>query len=220
MSYKPNPEEVKSFVYPAVAGHEAVPVPQAWMEDDSPAGDHAPNLEEIAAAARAAGKAEAEARLQAGQQQQIDQLRQSIARAVEEFAEARQQYFQRAESEVVHLALAIARKILHRESQIDPMLLAGLVRSALEQLDSTSETVLHVHPSVAADWQHFFAAQPRHERIPSVMADAAVARQSCRIETSVGSTIINIDSQLGEIERGFFDLLAGEEEPKSRGAVQ
>ena len=222
-SFNPNPDQVTSFEYPVIPGKEAVPTARAWMQEDAPS-EAQQSPDEIAAVARAEGRAEgsadAEARLSAAQQQQLAQLRQMIAQAVEEFAEERRLYFQRAESEVVRLSMAIARRILHRESQIDPMLLAGLVRSALEQLDSTSETVLHVHPSVAADWQHFFASQPGRERMPSVMADASVDRQSCLLESTVGTTEINIDSQLSEIERGFFDLLAGEASPKNSGAVQ
>jgi flagellar assembly protein FliH len=42
----------------------------------------------------------------------------------------REQYFVRAEAEIVQLALAIAAKILHREAQVDPMLVATLVRMA------------------------------------------------------------------------------------------
>ena len=48
----------------------------------------------------------------------------------------RQNYYRRIEGEVVELALAIARKILHREVQIDPHALAGIVRVTLEKLDT------------------------------------------------------------------------------------
>ncbi len=34
---------------------------------------------------------------------------------------------------MVRLALAIARKVLHREAQMDPLLLAGVVRVALDR---------------------------------------------------------------------------------------
>ena len=46
----------------------------------------------------------------------------------------------------MQLALSIARKILHREAQLDPLLLAGIVRVALEKIDGATEVVLRVHP--------------------------------------------------------------------------
>ena len=49
----------------------------------------------------------------------------AIAAAVTEFARQRTDYFRRVESEAVRLALSIARKVLHREAQMDPLLLAG-----------------------------------------------------------------------------------------------
>ena len=47
----------------------------------------------------------------------------------------------------MQLALAIARKILHREAQVDPLLLAGMVRVALEKIESHTKVSVRVHPA-------------------------------------------------------------------------
>ena len=61
-----------------------------------------------------------------------------------QFTRDRASYFQKVEGEVVQLALGIARKILHREAQLDPLLLAGIVRVALEKIDgATGVDVAH-----------------------------------------------------------------------------
>src|SRR5208282_989158 len=116
------------------------------------------------------------------------QHRTEIGRALHEFALERQNYYRRVEGEVVDLALAIARKILHRETQIDPHALAGIVRVTLEKLDIGTKVSLHVHPQEAADWRHYFACQVEGVPTPDVHEDPAIAPGECRIETSLGST--------------------------------
>ncbi len=50
---------------------------------------------------------------------------------------------------MVRLALAIARKVLHREAQLDPLLLAGVVRVALDQMQAGSRVLLRTSPDAA-----------------------------------------------------------------------
>jgi flagellar assembly protein FliH len=134
--------------------------------------------------------------------------REQISHALHEFALERQNYYRRIEGEVVELALAIARKILHRETQLDPHALAGIVRVTLEKLDTGTKVSLHVHPREAADWRHYFACQMEGVPTPDVHEDPAIAPGECRIETSLGSTEVGLQSQLKEIETGLLDLLA------------
>jgi flagellar assembly protein FliH len=131
-----------------------------------------------------------------------------VARALHEFAGERKDYYHRIEGEVVALALAIARKILHREVQIDPQALAGIVRVTLEKLDNGTKVDVRVHPREATDWRHYFACQMGDAPAPEVHEDAALAPGECRIETSMGSTDVGLETQLKEIETGLLDLLA------------
>ncbi len=134
--------------------------------------------------------------------------RDQIGDVLQEFALERQNYYRRIEGEVVQLALAIARKILHRETQLDPHALAGIVRVTLEKLDTGTKVSLHVHPKEAADWRHYFACLMEGAPAPDVHEDPAIAPGECRIETSLGSTEVGLQSQLKEIETGLLDLLA------------
>jgi flagellar assembly protein FliH len=136
--------------------------------------------------------------------------------ALRGFAVERQNYYRRIEREVVQLALAVARKILHREAQLDPNVLAGIVRVTLEKLETGTKVNLHVHPREAADWRHYFACQMENVPTPEVFEDPAVAPGECRIETSLGSTEVGLETQLKEIETGLLDLLA--ERPGATGS--
>ena len=152
---------------------------------------------------------------QAGQQQVRSELdaalaknRGEIGRALDQFAVERHDYYRRIEGEVVELALAIARKILHREVQIDPQVLAGIVRVTLEKLDAGTRVKLLVHSQEAADWRRYFACQAEDMPAPEIREDPALAPGECRIETSLGATEIGLATQLKEIETGLLDLLA------------
>jgi len=138
----------------------------------------------------------------------LAQQRARIGRALQEFGLERQNYYLRIEGEVVELALAIARKILHRELQIDPHALAGIVRVTLEKLDTGTKVNLRVHPKEVTDWRHYFACQPEDVPAPDIHEDPAIPAGECRIETSLGSTEVGLESQLKEIETGLLDLLA------------
>jgi len=131
-----------------------------------------------------------------------------IAEALAEFTVERQGYYRRVEREVVQLALAIARKILHRETQLDPYALIGIVRVTLEKLDVGTKVILHVPPKEAAEWRHYFACQTEGLPAPEVREDPALESGACRIETSLGTTDVGFDSQLKEVEAGLLDLLA------------
>jgi flagellar assembly protein FliH len=153
------------------------------------------------------GLAQGQARERAAAAAQITLLRQSIETALEHFKKQRETYFSRVESEVVRLALAIARKILHREAQMDPLLLAGMVHVALEKFDSGTKVRLRASPGEILIWQeHFLQAAGAHLS-PELIGDPTLAPGECALETEVGSTQVSLGSQLKEIEQGFFDLL-------------
>ena len=134
--------------------------------------------------------------------------REQVAQALQQFALERQNYYGRVEGEVVKLALAIARKILHREVQIDPQALAGIVRVTLEKLDTGTKVNLRVNPHEASAWRHYFGSRVEDVAAPDIHEDPTVASGECRIETSLGTTEIGLESQLKEIETGLLDLLA------------
>jgi flagellar assembly protein FliH len=94
---------------------------------------------------------------------------------------------------------------MHRESQIDPQLLAALVRHELDQLDTATSVRLVVSPDALAYWNEAASSMPRKVE---VIADRTVASGTLRMETALGSTSIDFEHELKEIECGFFDLLS------------
>lgn len=154
------------------------------------------------------GFSEGQAKARTDADKQVAEIRDSVAAALKDFVRARQDYFAHLETEVVQLALSIARKILNREAFVDPMLLAGLVHVALDKMGQESHTRLRAHPSQIAAWREHFQRNLGNRIPPELIGDDSLAPTQCVLETELGSTEISLEGHLKEIEQGFFDLLA------------
>jgi len=157
-------------------------------------------LEDVRRTARSETRAEAEREF-------VDRLaleRVSIAQLTEQFAKERLRYFAAVEAEVVKLSLAIAARVLHREAKMEPLILSGAVRVALEQIQGNGEAILHVPESDAGVWRERFNVGATVLRIAP---DSHLQTGTCLLETPVGTVNFGLEVQLEEIERGFFDLL-------------
>jgi flagellar assembly protein FliH len=131
------------------------------------------------------------------------------AELIESFSTERDRYLQAVEHEVVDLALAVAARILRREAQMDPLLLTGAVRVALGQLSASTQVRLRVPAAELEMWTASVALFPNLPVKPTVLAGEGMRLGDCAIETELGSVDLGIRSQLGEIERGFFDRAGG-----------
>jgi flagellar assembly protein FliH len=173
-----------------------------------------PDPEALYATRLEADTAKVVAQCKAEAAREAQRVRSVVSQAVAEFVHERQDYFQRAESEVVQLAVAIARRIIHRETQVDPMLLASVVRYELQQLDAGTEVRLLVPPASLGRWQEAVAEMAQ---TVAVEADKTLVGDAVRIETALGSRAVDFEGELKEIERGFFDLLSLRSAPDPTG---
>jgi flagellar assembly protein FliH len=160
------------------------------------------------------GLAEGDARARAAFEKSLADFRGSLSETLRQFVVQREEYFQRVEAEVVQLALSIARKILHREAQIDPLLLTGIVRVALDTLNQGTHVRLRANPQEVLFWRDYFTQATDIAPPPELIGDASLNAGCCVFETDLGSTRISMETQLKEIEQGFLDLL--EHRPRVR----
>jgi flagellar assembly protein FliH len=178
-------------------------------ESETPPAPEAASLATAGQArARELGREEGRAEARKNFDEQLAQERSAIAAALAQFTRDRGAYYTKLEKEVVQLSLAIARKILHREAQVDPLLLAGIVRVALEKIEGATGVALRVHPRVAADWQRYLASRMDPGDLPGIVEDSGLEPERCVLETSMGTAQLGVEVQLKEIEQGFMDLLA------------
>ena len=222
---------VESFEYPACPNAPRVPAWDGWVEaEEDPAEESSSdggvraggrvasaNFEErLAEETRQAFESGRERGREEGRRAEREALapaaaaeaerrRRQTAELAENLARERDRYLHAIEQEVVRLALAVAARILRREAQMDPLLLTGAVRVALGQLAATSEIRLRVPAKEADLWKETIALLPKLTVKPLVVTDESMLLGECAIESKVGTVDLGIRSQLGEIERGFFD---------------
>jgi flagellar assembly protein FliH len=207
------PAGVATFEYqeagalePATGG--AALADRAMAQPRSPGQVTAPELELKLAEARVGGIQQGLQQAQQSFEAEFAKERAKMAAAIRSFVVETGQYYSRAEVELVGLSLAIAAKILHRESQVDRMLVAALVKVALDKLRHGTTATVRVRPEEVSDWNRYFEGGHKGEIKVEVIADASVEAHDCVLETQLGSTRLGLDAQLKEIEQGFFDLLA------------
>ena len=209
--------DVESFVY-RNTGAELAGAKQGAGQDAStskPGADSAPRISEhelnkLMSEARAEGGREGERQARAIFEQELAKQRQQLMQAIAAFEQERQQYYSKVEVELVHFALAIAARILHREALVDRMVVAGLVKVTLEKLQQGTKAIVRVRPEEAEGWRNYFRGNDHLE----IVEDSSLEPRACKLETELGATEMGLEAQLKEIEQGFFDLLAQRPQPK------
>ena len=183
---------------------------EGHMEEQAATMERQVNLREEEAvlrldAARREARAESRQEWEEELQERVALERVRVLRACEVFGKERARYFADVEAEVVKLALAIAARVLHREAKLDPLLLAAAVRVVLEKVADNSTMELRVPVDEVERWRSVISAQ--EEARVQLVGDERLGAGECVIETSVGRVELGVNTQLEEIEKGFFDLL-------------
>ena len=178
------------------------PLPaRAPAVDASPSGDQDEAKKELYQRGFSEGRNIGHEQAAAELQPVMDRLSRSLA----DLATVRSKVRKTAEADLLKLAIAIARRVLHRELTLDPGSIEGLIRVALEKLESRELCRVRVHPDqepVIRTLLARFSAAPV-ELIP----DPTLQCGDVLFETAHGTLDGSIEAQLQEIERGFADRL-------------
>ncbi|MEX2262729.1 MAG: FliH/SctL family protein [Bryobacteraceae bacterium] len=131
----------------------------------------------------------------------VEEAVQRLAQTAADLAQLKPKLRLEAERDLVRLAVAIARRVLRRELTVDREALLGIVKAALERMNSREVQRIRVHPEMAP-----VLRQQAELAGMEIVADGSLERGGALIETTHGGLDAGIESQLGEIERGFADL--------------
>lgn len=135
--------------------------------------------------------------------QQLATLLPALGEVIREIRHAKQIWLSHWEKQAVHLAAAIAGKVVRREIARDPAIPMTLLREALELAAGTSHVRIHLD---AADRQ---TLGPQIETLiqemsglgsVEIVADAKVRPGGCRVETRFGVIDQQVEVQLARIE--------------------
>jgi flagellar assembly protein FliH len=158
------------------------------------------------AAAYQKGFREGEAKAHAAAVEEVQAAVLRMTKSVADAAALRPRLRQQAESDVVQLALAIARKVLRREMSVDPSAMQALVKVALEKLERQEIGRVYVHPRQAEAVRA--ALDSYGARAVEVVAEVAKDEGYLVFETNSGRLDASVSAQLEEIERGLADRVA------------
>jgi len=160
--------------------------------------------EKRAREARETGRAEGEAQARAQAQEEVRATIERLAIAIAEIDQYRGQLLRQTETDAVRLSIAIARRVLRRELTVDPSAIEGLVRAALERLQSQEGCRVRMHPDFVPALRDCVERMGMESKV-EIIPDAAQEPGAAVFEMSRGSLNASIDSQLKEIERGLAD---------------
>ena len=129
-----------------------------------------------------------------------------LGRTLSDLSSLRPRIRGEAEKDLLKLAIAIARRVLHRELTLDPESIEGLIKVALDKLQSRELCRVRVHPDQEAALKSSLERFSNSQNI-ELLADPTLQCGDVLFETSHGTLDASIESQLREIERGFADRL-------------
>jgi flagellar assembly protein FliH len=147
--------------------------------------------------------------LAAGRQQAEEQFRpalQGLAETLESLARLRENIREETIQDLVHLAVSIAARVIHREVAVDPDALGGLIQAAFTKLQSREVNRVRMHPALEPLVRKLLE-QAGAPKILAVMADPNLKPAEVVFETSQGVLDASVETQLREIERGLIDKL-------------
>ncbi len=161
------------------------------------------NMQRRVAEARSEGEAAVRAQAQA----QVQPLLGQLAKSIQDIAELRAKLRHEAETDLIKLSLAIAKKVLHREVSVDSEALSGIVRVAMEKIRLQDVLCVRINPQHHAVIQQMIGRLSHGSKV-ELIADARQPVGGVVIETTRGEFDASLDTQLAEIERGLVDRLA------------
>jgi flagellar assembly protein FliH len=135
--------------------------------------------------------------------QELTSLRPALQRAVQEIRDAKQAWLQHWEKSAIHVAAAIAARLIRRELSRDPQIAITLVREALELAAGSAQLKIRLNPADHANL-HGQVQSVARELAPlaetELIADPHVTPGGCRVETRFGVIDQQFESQLARIE--------------------
>lgn len=138
---------------------------------------------------------------------EFDEKMKAASRAIENAASHKSRLRQEAERDVVSLALAVARRIVRRQIQVDEEAILGLVKAAFDNASLREITQVRVHPQFVAVVQKHLQSVGAPVSI-QLTGDASLELGGVILETARGCLDASADTQLDEIGRGFADAMS------------
>jgi flagellar assembly protein FliH len=170
--------------------------------------DHEAHLAALEREAFAKGFAQGERAGEEAAGQRGEAMLHRITQTLGELTTVRAEMIRQTERQMVHLALAIARRILQREVSLNPDLLLAMARVALERLGDSARVTVRLHPEDYAATGAAKVSELAGSNV-TIVADSRLSRGACAVESDMGLLEVGVDAQLLEVGRALIGDDAG-----------
>jgi flagellar assembly protein FliH len=164
---------------------------------------------------RAQGKAQALAEAMKTEGAKLAELVKALSAGLEEVNRMRLTLESDARENLLMLAVAIARKVTHREGKLDSAVVEANVHSAIQMLQTRTRVRLSIHPDqrdlIESLLPQLKLKWPTMQHV-EIVDDVAVRPGGCRVESASGQINAELDEQI--------DRIASELVPQREGATQ
>lgn len=134
---------------------------------------------------------------------QLATLLPALRQVVREIHSAKQAWLEHWEKSGVHVAAAIAERLIRRELKKSPEITLTLVREALELAVGSSQLRIFIHPAdheAVAPQVQTIIAELSGLGTAELIADPQISPGGCRVETRFGTIDQQFEKQLARIE--------------------
>jgi flagellar assembly protein FliH len=134
--------------------------------------------------------------------QQLQTLVPAMQQAVDAMRDARQSWLQHWEKQGLHLATAIAQRIIRREVAQKPEITLDLIREALELAAGSPRLTLRLNPAdhvALGDRVTTLTSQLARLGETRVISDPTITPGGCRVESEFGTVDQQLETQLARI---------------------
>ena len=157
----------------------------------------------MAEAARDRLSSEIRSELEVEMNIKLDEIRADFAATIEQVSSLSGEIIAQSETEMVELALEIAKKIVGREVTIDREVALTLVKIALAKLHNRTFAKVLLNPEDYAYIQSHLEKADFHGSI-ELVEDRSISLGGCLIQTETGEIDARIESQFDEIAYGLL----------------
>lgn len=142
----------------------------------------------------------------AAQQAELAKTRGALEAGLARLSTLREEMIREAESQLLALALDVARKVLMQEIQAGRYEIDPIVKEALRRVPPRQDVVAHLHPE---DWSRSQLARGAEEDPAAgsirFVADPSIPRGECVLETAEAAIVSAVDDHLDTIADALQD---------------
>lgn len=167
-------------------------------------------LEEARREGYQAGQAEGREAGRAAAREEARQRLEALAALVDELARAREELAARYEEDIVELALAVAARIVRKESSLGADTVRELLRETLPRMGGAVKITITVHPddmaAIEQDARQLASLAEGRAGVTWV-TDEAVTRGGCVVETERGGVDASVETRVERIVESMLDVI-------------